>query len=223
MNDSIMDTEADTETVAIETQAGKTFSQDDLDRIVADRIAREQRKFEKKIAGIDIDEAKELKAEKEALNLERLKERGDFDSILKQTVEKKDKEIQAYKSKLHQTLVDGAIVGAAGNNNAVNPDQVATLLKRSARLSEDGSVEVLDVNGLPRYNEKGDLLSVGEMVSEFLTVNPHFVRASQGGSGSQGNTGSLNDGSVKTKSRAEFEQLNPTKRMQFVKSGGTIT
>ena len=124
---------------------------------------------------------------------------------------------------LQQTLVDGAIVGAAGSNNAVNPDQVAMLLKRHARLSDDGAVEVLDVNGLPRYNDKGDLLSVNEMVSEFLTVNPHFVRASQGGSGSQGNTGGINDGSVKTKSRAEFELLNPTKRMQFVKSGGTIT
>ena len=222
MSDEIMGTEGETDTLVAEDQA-KTFTQEDLDRIVADRIAREQRKFEKKISGIDLDEAKALKAEKEALNVERLRERGDFDTILKQTVEKKDAEIQTYKSKLQQTLVDGAIVGAAGNNNAVNPDQVAMLLKRSARLSDDGAVEVLDVNGLPRYNDKGDLLSVNEMVSEFLTVNPHFVRASQGGSGSQGNTGGINDGSVKTKSRAEFELLNPTKRMQFVKSGGTIT
>ena len=48
---------------------------------------------------------------------------------------------------------------------------------------------MLDANGVPRYNDGGDLLSVNEMVTEFLTVNPHFVRASQGGNGSQGNTG----------------------------------
>jgi hypothetical protein len=214
--------ETNDETTTTETPA-KTFTQDELDRIVADRIARENRKFDKRISGIDLEEARTLKAEKEALDVERLKDRGDFDLILKNTVEKHVRDTALLTDKLHTTLIDGAILGAAGNSNAVNPDQVAMLLKRSARLSEDGLVEVLDANGLPRYNDKGDLLSVGEMVSEFLTVNPHFVRASQGGTGSQGNTGGINDGPGKTKSREEFEQLNPAKRMSFVKSGGTIT
>ena len=56
-------------------------------------------------------------------------------------------------------------------------------------MSDDGSVEVLDSNGTPRYNDSGNLLSTGELVAEFLTANPHFVRASAGGSGSQGNAG----------------------------------
>jgi hypothetical protein len=189
MSDEIMETQAETETVAIETQESKTFTQDELDRIVADRVAREQRKFDKKISGIDLDDAKDLMAQREAAELERKKERGEFDSILKQTVEKKDMEIQSYKSKLQQTLVDGAILGAAGNNNAVNPNQVSQLLKDQSRLSDDGTVEVLDANGTPRYNDSGDLLSVNEMVAEFLTVNPHMVKASQGGTGSQGNAG----------------------------------
>jgi hypothetical protein len=189
MSDEIMDTEAETETAAVETQAGKTFTQEELDRIVADRVAREQRKFDKKVSGIDLDEAKELLAQKEAAELERQKERGEFDSILKKTVEKKDMEIQSYKSKLQQTLVDGAILGAASNNNAVNPNQVSQLLKSNTRLADNGNVEVLDDNGSPRYNDSGDLLSVNEMVTEFLTVNPHMVKASQGGSGSMGNAG----------------------------------
>ena len=128
-------------------------------------------------------------AQKEAAELERQKERGEFDSILKKTVEKKDMEIQSYKSKLQQTLVDGAILGAASNNNAVNPNQVSQLLKSNTRLADNGNVEVLDDNGSPRYNDSGDLLSVNEMVTEFLTVNPHMVKASQGGSGSMGNAG----------------------------------
>ena len=48
MSDEIMETQAETETVAVETQESKTFTQDELDRIVADRVAREQRKFDKK-------------------------------------------------------------------------------------------------------------------------------------------------------------------------------
>ncbi|MAO20514.1 MAG: hypothetical protein CMJ25_07165 [Phycisphaerae bacterium] len=189
MSDEIMGTEAETETVAEQSQETKTFTQDELDRIVADRVAREQRKFDKKLSGVDIDEAKELLAQKEAAELERQKERGEFDNILKKTVEKKDMEIQSYKSKLQQTLVDGAILGAASNNNAVNPNQVSQLLKTNTRLSDDGNVEVLDDNGTPRYNDSGDLLSVNEMVAEFLTVNPHMVKASQGGTGSMGNAG----------------------------------
>ena len=189
MSDEIMETEAETETAAVETQETKTFTQEELDRIVADRVAREQRKFDKRLSGVDLDEAKDLLAKKEAAELERQKERGEFDKVLKQTVEKKDMEIQSYKSKLQQTLVDGAILGAASNSNAVNPNQVSQLLKSNTRLSDDGNVEVLDDNGTPRYNDSGDLLSVNEMVAEFLTVNPHMVKASQGGTGSMGNAG----------------------------------
>ena len=189
MSDEIMVAEAETETVEVQTQESKTFTQDELDRIVADRVAREQRKFDKRLSGVDLDEAKDLLAKKESAEIERQKERGEFDKILKQTVEKKDLEIHSYKSKLQQTLVDGAILGAAGNNNAVNPNQVSQLLKEQTRLSEDGMVEVLDGNGTPRYNDSGDLLSVNEMVTEFLTANPHMVKASQGGTGSMGNAG----------------------------------
>lgn len=188
MSDEIMETEVGTEATATESQ-GKMFSQAELDRIVADRIAREQRKFEKQLSGIDISEARQLLQDKEAAELERQKERGDFESVLKKTVEKKDQEISAYKSKLQSTLVDGALLSAASSNNAVNPEQVSALLRSNLRLSDDGSVEVLDSNGTPRYNDSGNLLSTGELVAEFLTANPHFVRASQGGSGSQGNAG----------------------------------
>jgi hypothetical protein len=42
MSDQIMGTETETETVAIESQE-KTFSQTELDRIVADRVGRTRR------------------------------------------------------------------------------------------------------------------------------------------------------------------------------------
>lgn len=188
MSEESMGTETGIEPV-IQSQESKTFTQEELDRIVADRVSREQRKFEKQISGIDLKEAKDLLAEKEAAIVERQKERGEFDSILKQTVEKKDMEIRSYKAKLQQTLVDGALLSAASQNNAVSPEQVSTLLKNNTRLADDGGVEVLDSKGLPRYNDKGELLSVNDMVTEFLTANPHFVKATQGGTGSQGNAG----------------------------------
>jgi hypothetical protein len=188
MSDEIMATEAETETAAVETQ-DKMFTQAELDKVVAGRLERETRKFEKKLGDINLDEARQVLKERDDASLQAQKERGEFESILKDTVSKKDQEINAYKTRLHQTLVDGALLNAASTNNAINPDQVSTLLKHHVRLAEDGTVEITDSNNAPRYNDKGDLLSVNEAVSEFLTANPHFMRASAGGSGSQGNTG----------------------------------
>ena len=188
MSDEIMATEAETETAASQTQ-DKMFTQAELDKVVAGRLERETRKFEKKLGDINLDEARQVLKERDDASLQAQKERGEFESILKETVSKKDQEINAYKTRLHQTLVDGALLNAASTNNAINPDQVSTLLKHHVRLAEDGTVEITDSNNAPRYNDKGDLLSVNEAVSEFLTANPHFMRASAGGSGSQGNTG----------------------------------
>jgi len=186
MSDEIM-AEAVTE-AAVETpqvQDSKTFTQDELDRIVADRVARTKRQYEKRLDGIDLDEAKSLLQRQQEAEVEKQKERGEFESILRQTVEKKDQEISTYKQRLETQLVDGALLSAASRNNAVSAEQVSQLLRGSVRLSEDGTAEVYDANGTPRYNEQGELLSVDQLVGDFLTSNPHFVKASSGGAGSQ--------------------------------------
>jgi len=188
MSDEIMETVEPTATEAELTQA-KTFSQEELDRIVADRIARENRKFDKKLNGINLDEARDLLEQREQAELEAKKQRGEFDAILKQTVEKKENEINSYKARLQETLIDGALTASASRNNAVDSTQVTQLLKNSTRLNADGNVEIVDSNGTPRYNDKGELLTVDEMVGEFLTANPHFVKASPGGAGTLGNAG----------------------------------
>lgn len=191
MSEEVMETEG-TEAVeqpAQEAQETKTFTQEELDRIVADRIARQQRQFDKKLEGIDLDEARSLLSERQNAEIEKQKRAGEFENILKQTVEKKDQEINAYKQRLEQTLVDGTLLSAAAKNNAVSPEQVSQLLRGSVSLSEDGTVEVFDKNGTPRYNDKGELLTVEELVADFLTTNPHFVKASQGGAGSAGAVG----------------------------------
>ena len=168
-----------------QVQDSKTFTQDELDRIVADRVARTKRQYDKKLDGIDLDEAKSLLQRQQEAEIEKQKERGEFESILRQTVEKKDQEISTYKQRLETQLVDGALLSAASRNNAVSAEQVSQLLRGSVRLSDDGTAEVYDANGTPRYNDQGELLSVDQLVGDFLTSNPHFVKASSGGAGSQ--------------------------------------
>ena len=190
MSDEIMAdavTEAAVETP--EVQESKTFTQEELDRIVADRVARTKRQYDKRLDGIDLDEARQLLQDRQNAEIEKQKERGEFEEILKATVQKKDQEIQTYKQRLAHQLVDGALLEAASRNNAVSADQVSQLLRGSVRLSEDGTAEVYDANGTPRYNDQGDPLSVNELVGDFLSANPHFVKASVGGAGSQAAVG----------------------------------
>ena len=189
MSEEVMEESVETEPTQENVQESKTFTQEELDRIVADRIQRERRKLDKKLEGIDIEEARQLMLEREQANIERQKEKGEFEQVLKQTVEKKDLEIAAMRAALESTKIDGALLSAASKHNAVDSQQVSQLLRNRVKLSDDGSVEVLDDNGTVRYNDKADPLSVDELVGDFLTANPHFVRASQGGAGTQGMAG----------------------------------
>ena len=167
----------------------KSFTQADVDKMIEQRLARERKKFEKKIEGLDIAEARKLIEEKEQAEIERQKEKGEFENVLKQLAEKKDQQINALNTKLHETLVDGALLQAASAQNAVSPDQVVALLKNRVKLSDEGVVEVLDDSGSPTYTDNGNPKDVNELVSDFLTANPHFVRATPSGAGSQGSAG----------------------------------
>ena len=59
----------------------KTFTQADVDKILEQRLARERKRFEKMTDGVDIDEAKRVLAEREQAELERQKERGEFENV----------------------------------------------------------------------------------------------------------------------------------------------
>ena len=186
MSDAIMD---NTELPEDNTPTEKTFTQSDLEKIVEQRLARERRKYEKQLEGIDVDEARKLMEEKQQAELERQKEKGEFEKVLKQVTEKKDQQLQTMQQKLQEIQIDGALVNAASQNGAVNPQQVVQLLKGQTRLNEDGQVEVLDNDGSVRYNDNGQPIGVNDLAAEFLTANPHFVKATAGGAGSKGATG----------------------------------
>jgi len=189
MSDQIMDGQQDDQTQTQNNEPSKVFTQEEVDRILEQRLARERKRFEKQTDGIDLDAARKALEEKQQAELERDKQRGDFEKVLKSTVEKKDSQIQSLTAKLHQIQVEGSLLNAASSLNAVSPEQVSALLRSNIRLGDDGNVEVVDKSGAVRYNDKGELFSVNELMSEFLTANPHFVRATSGGSGSKGSAG----------------------------------
>ena len=167
----------------------KVFTADQLEQIVQRRLDRYKKTVSNKLDGIDIEEAKKLLQEKKDKELEIAKQRGEFDKVLKETVSKKDSKIQSLESELKRIRIDETLVNVASGLKAVKPAEVKQLLRNNVRLSEQGSVEVINEDGTPRYSDKGEPMSVNDLVSEYLKNNPHHVMATQSGVGSQGKIG----------------------------------
>lgn len=161
-----------------QAQSVKTYTQEEVDNMMARTKGAVQKKYEKTLAELgDIDELRQLRANHEQQQLELQKKRGDFDKIIADLAAKKDAEIQKRDEIIKSYTVDMPLVNTAAQMGAVNPKQVQALLKSNLRLAETGEVEVLDEKGTVRYSDKGQPFRVEDLVKEFLDSNPHFKSA----------------------------------------------
>ena len=168
------------------------FTQDEVDKLISQRVARERTKLQKKYADVDVDKYRTLVEADESRRHEEAKKRGEFDQVIKEQADKFNAKINQYQSELTSIKVDGALVTAASKAKAINPDQVATLLRGQLKLNEQGTVDVVDTQtGQVRYNDKGEAIGVENLVTEFLQSNPHFVSAGPQGTGAQGGVGKV--------------------------------
>lgn len=182
--DTAPETKEQATTTVQEETVTQNFTQGDLDKIVADRVARERAKYEKKYKGIDVDHYNKLVEAEEKTRQDELEKRGEFDKLIKEQADKFNSKIQQYQNELTSIKIDGQLLSEASNAKAINPNQVSQLLKGQLKLNEAGTVDVIDAKtGQPRYNDKGDPLQVADLVKEFLASNPHFVSAGPQGSG----------------------------------------
>ena len=201
------------EQVATQESKENLLSQDEVNRIVAERVAREKAKFEKKYSNVDLDLYNTLVEEKEQLRQQELEKRGEFEKLLKEQAEKFHGKIQQYESELTSIKVDGTLLNEASSQKAVNPQQVVALLKGQLRLNEAGGVDVVDTNGQVRYDDKGNPVKVSSLVNEFLTANPHFVQAGPSGSGTGQGVGKQT--SVVDNDVTKLNMENPEHRARY--------
>ena len=194
---------------SLDSNESKGFSQEEVNRIVADRIARERKKFE----GIDIDQYKNWQTQEEERNVEQQKQRGEFDKIIKEQADKFQNRIGELENTLKREKVDGALLNSAASLKSVAPTQVADLLKNRVRLNEQGEAEVVDENGTPAYLDNGSQMQVKDLVSDFLTTNPHFAAPSQSGTGSQGKVGGSSSSSELDITKLDMS--NPNDRAKY--------
>ena len=179
-------TEVSNETKSAESKA---FTEDQVEAIVQRRLERYKKTVSSKLDGLDLEEAKKLLEEKKQKEQELALQRGEFDKVLKETVSKKDTRISALESELQKIRIDETLINTASVLKAINPNEVKSLLRNAVKLNDSGNVEVVSENGTPRYNEKGELMSVNELVAEYLNNNPHHLSATPKGTGSQSGIG----------------------------------
>ena len=199
-----------------ETQAKpveKKYNIDQVNEMVKSRLAQERSQVYKKLGVDDLDIAvNAIKVQKEAEEKQKI-QKGEFEEILKNKTQEWNKERSNLENQLRDIKINKSLLESASKNKAINADQVVSLLQPQINLNESGNVEILDNNGLPRYNSNGELLTTDEFVQEFLTQNPHFVSATPSGSGTVSNVDrqELN----KSLNIGELDMNNPEDRKKY--------
>ena len=192
-------------------EAERNFTQAEVDKIVQARLE----KYKKRFSDIDMNEYKSLKAAEEERELEAMKKRNEFDAVLAKQRDKYEGDITSLRQELTNLKVDGTLLATASARNAVNPEQVAQLLKGSVGLDETGRPVVFDKDGNIQYDpETAEPRKIEDYVNSWLDSNPHFLRSTPGGVVSQGSTGNTAKAPVDLSS---LDMTNPADRATYRK------
>ena len=204
---------------AQQEQAKKEFikndkgHQIDIDKVVGERLKRQERLIAEELGVENLDQAKAIMEANKKLEEEKAIEKGKFDEVIKKRTQEYNEKLSKLENELKNERIDKQLISAASKNNAINPDQIKELMKNSVHLNAEGKVEVLDKSGTPRYNKNGDPLTVEEAVQEFLTQNSHFQSATPSGSGSVSNVGKSNTN--KTLNISDLDMSKPEDRKLY--------
>lgn len=88
-------------------------------------------------------------------------------------------------SKLERFQIDSVISSVAQDNGAISPDQVVKLVRESFALTEEGEVKINGDDGDIARDDQGSPHTPETFVKQWLSSNPHQVKATPGGSGTK--------------------------------------
>ena len=182
-------TDATSDNLDNQAQSAKTYSQQEVDNMMARMKGSLEKKLLKPYQDLgDPDELRNIKTDYEKRQQEQQIKRGEFEKTLQEKAAKWEAEISKRDSVIKEYKVNVPLLSAAAKYNAVNAEQVKALLGSNVRLNDGGDVEVVDSKGSVRYTDKGEPLAVEDLVREFLDSNPHFKMANPSTTNTRSNT-----------------------------------
>jgi hypothetical protein len=188
----------------------KTFSQAEVNAILARTKSQLEKKFASKYEDLgDPEQLREIVSQHQKIQQEQQLKRGEFEKVLQEKMSAKEAEIQKRDRIIESFRVETPIVEAAARYRAVNPEQVKALIRNSVRLNTDGEVEVLDDKGSVRYDDNGRPVSVDSFVQSWLQSNPHFVSAQPATTNTKSN---VTNATTKRLDMSKLDMKNPEHR-----------
>lgn len=210
-------TDADAQNAENQAQVDKSYSQKEVDDMMARMKSSLQKKLLKPYEDLgDPEELRQLREEAAKRANEQAMKRGEFDKIIQDLAAKKDAEIQKRDSIIKEYKINTPLINAAAKYRAVNSDQVRALLGEQLRLNQDGEVEVVDTKGAVRYTDSGTPYQVEDLVREFLDSNPHFVQATAATTLTKTNLGNQTPGARVDISKLDMK--NPEHRKVYAEA-----
>lgn len=180
-------------------------------------------------AGFSPEELKELKQKEQQRQQKELERKGDFNK-LKETLQtefsEKEKQYQSrieqLQSSMEKTLVQREVTSAIAKHEGIE-----TLLQphveRNVKLmdNDDGTMvaRVVDTDGSPRFNSKGEYMTVDEYVASLREHDDFGVAFRGRGQSGSGSRQAPTEGrkAIPKKPRSE---MNDSERREFIKNHG---
>lgn len=183
-----------TDNSADNSQATKTFTQEEVNALMARTKSQLEKKFTSRYEDLgDPDELREIVQQHRKSKEDYQLKRGEFEKVLQEKLSAKDQEIQKRDRLIEEFRLNTPVIDAAARYRAVNPEQVKALVRSNIRLNADGEVEVLDSEGKVKYDDRGQRLSVDSFVQSWLQQNPHFVQPTPSTTATKSNVGFTQD------------------------------
>jgi len=217
MTDNTSAITENTDNSADNNQATKTFTQDEVNALMARTKSQLEKKYTSRYEDLgDPDELRDIVQQHRKCKEDYQLKRGEFEKVLQEKLSAKDTEIQKRDRLIEEFRLNTPIVDAAARFRAVNPDQVKALIRNNIRLNADGEVEVLDKDGQVKYDDRGQRLSVDTFVQSWLAENPHFVQPTPSTTATRSNVGFTQD----KLDLSQLDMKNPEHRKMYADQRG---
>jgi len=180
-----------------------------------------------KSLGMTPEEIKQVHQELQRIKEQELKQKaektGDWETVKKQMQEGFNKEIDTYKQELSilqnqikTAQVSTAIASAKGNPKLLTPHVNSFV---SSVKNENGGYDliVIDNAGKQRFNDKGDPLTISELLSEMRNDNDFAMAFESSGSTGSGSMSIAKSGKAQTINKP-IREMTPQELAQYQKS-----